>query len=605
MFCKWCGLESTTTDFCSWCRRPFASPGPSATATSAPSAASASLDDIDDDLTLSPFSSASFRVSPPSATTPLPPTPPPPLPAPAPPPPVAKTLPVAAPEPPVVAKEAPSSSPVSKPVPIVPAEPVAEAKPVPLPSPPAPVAPPLEPAPSHPAFDLSEPDLPPLRPITPPAVSPKPAPPPQDAGLPLAAIPIRSPGKPVAAPSPIAPAPPPAAPPPPKAPPPPLRPLAPLGEQFEAEEPEPTIVMRNEPPPAPSPVVPRAFSQEPEDDGFAVAPPMPRYEIPSTPAPPGPLTGMPPASTGRSMGRTWLCRWCGMESEAPDFCTWCRKDLRASAPAASSGKGPVITTARGGKGGSKRGPVRQPVVRQPAPAPRPAPARTGAATAQPSPKAASAPALGTFQAQKSKYYSDKVLDPVSGAHYDVDTGKAEEKPEFVNMPVRNEEMVSELKVAAVFLGALLVFTGLLAGIAYGAPSFHLALLAAGNFVAGLAMTAGPLKVVPYMSEEAEDMGIALPFMLLLGPIVGGAFYIIKMVIAQTGNPAFLGMFISYFVLRIPLDLAADAPLVFKSFLPFTMPPAGSDWPHHLAGLYCIFAGFLGWMCADSFRKTDE
>jgi hypothetical protein len=217
----------------------------------------------------------------------------------------------------------------------------------------------------------------------------------------------------------------------------------------------------------------------------------------------------------------------------------------------------------------------------------------------------SAPALGTFQAQKSKYYSDKVIDPVSGAHYDADTGKAEERPEFVGAPVRNEEFVSELRVAAVFLGILIVVTGVLAGIAYGAPGAHLALLAAGNFLAGLAMTAGPYKVAPYLSEESEDMGLALPFMLILGPIVGGAAYIIKMIIAQGGNPAFLGMFISYFILRVPLDLAAGAPLVFKSFLPFTSPPQGSDWAHHLAGLYCVFAGFLGWMCADSFRKPDE
>src|SRR5688572_20282306 len=26
MFCKWCGLESETTDVCSWCRQPFTTP---------------------------------------------------------------------------------------------------------------------------------------------------------------------------------------------------------------------------------------------------------------------------------------------------------------------------------------------------------------------------------------------------------------------------------------------------------------------------------------------------------------------------------------------------------------------------------------------------
>lgn len=28
MLCKWCGMESSTTDKCSWCHRPFATPGP-------------------------------------------------------------------------------------------------------------------------------------------------------------------------------------------------------------------------------------------------------------------------------------------------------------------------------------------------------------------------------------------------------------------------------------------------------------------------------------------------------------------------------------------------------------------------------------------------
>src|SRR5579871_4042907 len=33
MFCKWCGMESETTDHCSWCRRAFTTTSPTQTAT--------------------------------------------------------------------------------------------------------------------------------------------------------------------------------------------------------------------------------------------------------------------------------------------------------------------------------------------------------------------------------------------------------------------------------------------------------------------------------------------------------------------------------------------------------------------------------------------
>jgi len=117
-----------------------------------------------------------------------------------------------------------------------------------------------------------------------------------------------------------------------------------------------------------------------------------------------------------------------MDSDDPGTCSWCKRDLR-SAPS-SGGKAAHVTVTHGPtKGKPVRQAPRQPVdktkdrgrdksrdksPKQPLPDLLRDAEKQNKLNGNGLPKAA--PQIGTFQAAKSKYYSEQVYDPVSGAH---------------------------------------------------------------------------------------------------------------------------------------------------------------------------------------------
>lgn len=320
-----------------------------------------------------------------------------------------------------------------------------------------------------------------------------------------------------------------------------------------------------------------------------------RYDLggaASTP-PSAPTTSMPRG------GRTYYCRWCGMESDNPDRCSWCRRDLRNMPVSGQGGKGPVITTTKGPIKG-KTAPVRQPVVTaKQATAPKPAPT-TPAPAPRPAqaPAGNGAPALGTFQAQKSKYYADKVMDTVSGTHYDADTGQATDANVVMVEDLARDERQEQIKSTANYLGSLALLATLVSIAVHFVPFWYLGLMAVSNFFACMLMTV--MRVVPYSDDDSSDMPLALALFLLAGPFVGFIAYIILGIMKQDANPAIVGIFITYLCIRIPLDLVYGASLSKLFTLPFAdITPVG------LATMWMTFAGLLGWLCANMFHKTDE
>lgn len=608
MFCKWCGLESDTTDVCSWCRRPFTTatkqaPQPQQAASpveavvappvSAPPAREAPPERAD-------LRAARPEVVPPVAASP-------PAPSPAAPEPFADEL-----------LDDFSPSPFATPVPgaAVPAE----RMPSVAPQPPTAREHRAAPARPEPAVGVPGPSetIPIRKPAAPLEVIPvarlQPTPPPTDAphAAERAAPPAAHPAT--------------------------VRDQGSLGDALPLH-PQPTA-----PPPvardAPQVDLPE-LDLAPLGDAVeeVVAPSGNRLDIAGLPTvdlpirrggpPPGPLPAFArpvqpsTVTVPKAGGRTWYCRWCGMESETGDRCSWCRKDLR-NLPAAGSGKGPVLSAGkravvrapapvrRGRDGNSSKPatterplpPRRAEVAPKPVPQPVPAPAAATAGSDRAATARQGVPVMGTFQAQKSKYYADQVVDPISGKHYDADTGETTDTPVQMAEDVLQNDRAEQLKHTGVYAGALAMAIMLCAALAHWIPDWYLALIAALNVAAGMAMP--PLGVVDYGEDDSSDVALAISLILILGPIVGGMAYGVIAIMRMDANPAIVGIFISYLLIRFPLQLAAGTGIgeSLQSLVPFAPPPDG-NWGTHLALQWLPFATMAGWYMAAVFHKPDE
>ncbi len=517
MFCKWCGLESETADFCSWCRQPFTTP---ATPSPPPS-------DSEIAAPLLPADSAEAAPTQPSSAEP------------------------------VLSAPGLLGGPldVEDDLPLI-----ARAAPPPLP--------PAQAPPADTGLRTTGPQTPEDRPDL-QAIPIKRAP---SDGLPPSVIPI---SQPTARPS----APPPSITPPsipPVSAPPPSN-VTPLVEAYpDAVAPTSPQVDR-----APQ-LLGDAIEVEPQI-GAAPARPAGPSESPTrgpqrtTPSP-QPLTGGTATAT-RTATRVY-CRWCGMESDTPDVCSWCRKDLSFKPipkPVEALNRGPE--------------PVKKGLQRKEVKSPPPAPAEGNGNGA-----AAGVPAIGTFTAQKSRYYPEKVYDPVSGAHYDADTGVAEPPPRVGEDSDRDIEPIYPLNQLAINLAILIGLAVIGALTVRSHPDWYLSLLGVTNFLAGMIMPM--LRTVPFGDDDSTDIGVVIALILILGPFVGAILYFFFCFVKQDFSPGMVGVFVSYLVLRFALDAVLGLPIAkIMPWYEFT--------PETIGAQIMPFVTIAGWYAADVFHKPDE
>ncbi|HSV73288.1 MAG TPA: hypothetical protein VLH79_05965 [Chthonomonadales bacterium] len=215
--------------------------------------------------------------------------------------------------------------------------------------------------------------------------------------------------------------------------------------------------------------------------------------------------------------------------------------------------------------------------------------------------------MGTFQAQKSKYYEGMVVDSVSGAHYDADTGQT-------TTAVGEPDLLADMRAVEQreTMQAVIRYAGMLAGIVvvaalltWVAQPMHLLWLALANLGACMAMPV--VGAVPFAEDDAEDLPWGVGILMVLGPAVGALAYAVLCVVRASFSPGLVGIFLTYLAIRIPLDGAAGNGFghLFEAMMPFQQPPAGTSWATHLASLWVVFAGVVGWYFAAMFRQTDE
>jgi hypothetical protein len=183
------------------------------------------------------------------------------------------------------------------------------------------------------------------------------------------------------------------------------------------------------------------------------------------------------------------------------------------------------------------------------------------------------------------------MDPISGTHYDADTGNVE--PDTA--PIIVEE-VDDTKQVLINLGLLAAVALVGALIVSLAPVAYLPLLGLTNFVMGMSMPL--LRTVPFAEEDFGDGPFAIIFIILLGPLAGGIAYGVKWMMQSGGNPGVAGVFVSSIVLRLALGTAAGvSPLFMLPFKDMTLASTIAQWLPLLA--------IAGWFAAAPFHKPDE
>lgn len=234
------------------------------------------------------------------------------------------------------------------------------------------------------------------------------------------------------------------------------------------------------------------------------------------------------------------------------------------------------------------------------------------------------PAFGTFTPAKSKYYVGQVVDPVSGTHYDADSGlpthasaggaAAAMRPDALRAAPVRAAPVPEFGDEGPTIGAalgrfLVIFAGMLAlgGLfAYTYPSAWVAPLLAVQFFAGLIMPV--TRAVPWADEDADDVLYFVLLTLVFGPVIGPIIYMVVSLLKQDANPAIFGCFGVALVSLGVVEVArlAGMPTSGVTLDSIRIVPWAS--PFELSSLFVCWSGFAalcGWYCGSVFHKLDE
>ena len=230
---------------------------------------------------------------------------------------------------------------------------------------------------------------------------------------------------------------------------------------------------------------------------------------------------------------------------------------------------------------------------------------------------ANVPQMGTFTPAKSKYYPGQVVDPLSGTHYDSESGRPNVQPPAPPKPAETPKKTSKRdgseiefiwdKTPHTMLNVVMryiAYFGVLMLVGMGAtffiPATFVPALLLVNFIG--AMMLPVLGVVPWQDEDSDDVFLMIVLTLVFGPVVSLVIYSVLTAMRQDGNPAILGILAVAMLARVGIGVAAGNVTSWWDLTPF---PLTGFTPQMMLINWVGFVALAGWYFANVFHKLDE
>lgn len=225
------------------------------------------------------------------------------------------------------------------------------------------------------------------------------------------------------------------------------------------------------------------------------------------------------------------------------------------------------------------------------------------------------PAMGTFTAANSKYYTGQVIDPLSGTHYDSATGNTTSvtpQQKSADIVFQWDDPTSTPRHIGRFA---LAFTGLLVvmgALVHVMPDYAALPLLVVLFAAGVLLPV--MRAVPYQSDDSDDLIWFVLLTLLFGPGIGLLIYSVKAALLRDMNIAVLGLlavsFLGYLVFQLVAPIALLTPDTKEGLFSIMKlaPPWTQAGRYGYAAMLYNWAGIVamaGWFMGNVFRKLDE
>ena len=225
-------------------------------------------------------------------------------------------------------------------------------------------------------------------------------------------------------------------------------------------------------------------------------------------------------------------------------------------------------------------------------------------------EASNVPAMGSFTATQSKYYSGQVVDKVSGTHYDADSGRPSPAPAFISA-ARQARLADIARAKSSLSGHRLWFgivhlalLAILAVLAYASRQVGIITLVSISVLSGIVMPV--LKAVPWADEDADDVAffvsatVISSLCMICSPALALALYFTYALIRQSANPAVFGFLIISFTSRIVFELSISN-FSYELFRPF----AGHFKLDAVLLNLTALLPMVGWYLAGVFHKLNE
>ncbi|HZO89704.1 MAG TPA: hypothetical protein VFB38_15350 [Chthonomonadaceae bacterium] len=218
------------------------------------------------------------------------------------------------------------------------------------------------------------------------------------------------------------------------------------------------------------------------------------------------------------------------------------------------------------------------------------------------------PPFGTFQPVKSKYYTGQVIDPISGTHYDAETGlptnvngshPASKNGQDIVLHWDDSPAMDAMQLMR-YAGVFALILAVAGFMAHALPNLYVVPLLASQFLGGLLLPL--MKVVPWAEDDSDHIFLFFLLTLALGPMVALIAYGVISLLRQDASPGMVGCLSVAFLAQVAVGMAAGD-FSWSRLTPF------SQMGHFEVGtLFLNWSGLLalaGWYTASIFRRPDE